>query len=103
MNEDKQQLGSRQLRLVTYLSLFANTFILVPVKFVVGFLTGSLSLVADGIHSISDMITDFAVLLGLYFGSKEPDSSHPYGHGKDAGHLWRSWLRHFKPAALGRG
>jgi cation diffusion facilitator family transporter len=82
MNEDKQQLGSRQLRLVTYLSLFANILILVPVKFVVGFLTGSLSLVADGIHSVSDMITDFAVLLGLYFGSKEPDSSHPYGHGK---------------------
>jgi cation diffusion facilitator family transporter len=28
------------------------------------------------------MLTDIAVLLGLYFGSKEPDSSHPYGHGK---------------------
>jgi cation diffusion facilitator family transporter len=82
MNEDKQQLASRQLRLVTYLSLFANILVLVPVKFVVGFLTGSLSLVADGIHSVSDMITDFAVLLGLYFGSKEPDSGHPYGHGK---------------------
>jgi cation diffusion facilitator family transporter len=82
MNEDKQQLASRQLRLVTYLSLFANILVLVPVKFVVGFLTGSLSLVADGIHSVSDTITDFAVLLGLYFGSKEPDSGHPYGHGK---------------------
>jgi cation diffusion facilitator family transporter len=28
------------------------------------------------------MLTDIAVLLGLYFGSKEPDSEHPYGHGK---------------------
>jgi cation diffusion facilitator family transporter len=82
MNNDKQSIASKQLRLVTYLSIFANILILVPVKFIVGFLTGSLSLIADGVHSISDMITDFAVLLGLYFGSKKPDLSHPYGHGK---------------------
>jgi len=45
-------------------------------------MTGSLSLLADAIHSVSDMLTDIAVLLGLYFGSKKPDSSHQYGHGK---------------------
>jgi cation diffusion facilitator family transporter len=82
MNEDKQNIAVKQLRLVTYLSIFANVCILVPVKFVVGFLTGSLSLVADGVHSVSDMITDFAVLLGLHLGSKKPDLDHPYGHGK---------------------
>jgi cation diffusion facilitator family transporter len=82
MNEDKQNIATKQLRLVTYLSIFANVFILVPVKFVVGFMTGSLSLVADAIHSVTDMITDFAVLLGLHFGSKKPDLDHPYGHGK---------------------
>jgi len=82
MNEDKQNIATKQLRLVTYLSIFANIFILVPVKFVVGFMTGSLSLVADAIHSVTDMITDFAVLLGLHFGSKKPDLDHPYGHGK---------------------
>ncbi len=41
-----------------------------------------MSLLADAIHSVSDMLTDIAVLLGLYFGSKKPDSSHQYGHGK---------------------
>jgi cation diffusion facilitator family transporter len=82
MDESKQISATRQLRLVTYLSIAANVVILVPVKFVVGFLTGSLSLVADGIHSVTDMITDFAVLLGLHFGSKKPDLDHPYGHGK---------------------
>jgi cation diffusion facilitator family transporter len=41
-----------------------------------------LSLVADGVHSVTDMITDFAVLLGLHFGSQKPDPEHPYGHGK---------------------
>jgi len=82
MNEDKQNIAAKQLRRVTYLSIFANVLILVPVKFVIGFMTGSLSLVADAIHSVSDMITDFAVLLGLHFGSKKPDLDHPYGHGK---------------------
>jgi cation diffusion facilitator family transporter len=82
MDDSKQITATRQLRLVTYLSIAANVVILVPVKFVVGFLTGSLSLVADGIHSVTDMITDFAVLLGLHFGSKKPDLDHPYGHGK---------------------
>ena len=82
MDDIKQIAATKQLRLVTYLSIGANVFILVPAKFTVGFLTGSLSLVADGIHSVTDMITDFAVLLGLHFGSKKPDAEHPYGHGK---------------------
>jgi cation diffusion facilitator family transporter len=81
MTNDKQNIAARQLRLVTYLSIAANVF-LIGGKFVVGFITGSLSLIADAIHSVSDMLTDIAVLLGLYFGSKKPDSSHPYGHGK---------------------
>lgn len=82
MSDDKQQIAIKQLRLVTYLSIFANIFILVPVKFVVGFMTGSLAMLADAVHSVSDMLTDFAVLLGLYLGAKKPDSDHPYGHGK---------------------
>ncbi len=81
MDDDKQKIASKQLRLVTYLSIAANVF-LIAGKFIVGFITGSLSLLADAIHSVSDMLTDIAVLLGLYFGSKEPDSEHPYGHGK---------------------
>lgn len=81
MDEDKQQLASKQLRFVTYLSIVANVF-LITGKFIVGLITGSLSILADAIHSVSDMLTDIAVLLGLYFGSKEPDSEHPYGHGK---------------------
>jgi cation diffusion facilitator family transporter len=81
MNDDKQKIASRQLRGVTYLSIAANVF-LIAGKFIVGLITGSLSILADAIHSVSDMFTDIAVLLGLYFGSKKPDLSHPYGHGK---------------------
>ena len=82
MDPNQQTIATKQLRVVTYLSIGANVFVLVPLKFIVGFLTGSLSLVADGVHSVTDMITDFAVLLGIYLGSKKPDSEHPYGHGK---------------------
>ena len=81
MPQDKQQIAARQLRLVTYLSIAANV-LLIGVKFLVGFITASLSLLADGVHSVSDMLTDLTVLLGLYLGSKKPDSSHQYGHGK---------------------
>ena len=44
MSYEVQKTAVKQLRLVTYLSIFANVLILVPVKFIVGFLTGSLSL-----------------------------------------------------------
>lgn len=82
MDDNKQTLAAKQIRRVTYASIAANVLILIPAKFIVGFLTGSLSLVADGVNSISDMITDFAVLLGIHLGSKKPDLDHPYGHGK---------------------
>jgi cation diffusion facilitator family transporter len=51
-------------------------------KCIVGLIVGSISLFADGIHSLSDLLTDAAVLVGVHFGSKEPDSEHPYGHGR---------------------
>jgi cation diffusion facilitator family transporter len=63
------------------LGIVANV-VLSAVKVVVGVLAGSVALVADGIHSISDMATDIAVLLGVHFGSKQPDESHPWGHGR---------------------
>jgi cation diffusion facilitator family transporter len=41
-----------------------------------------LALVADGIHSFSDFATDIALLLGVHWGQKKPDESHPFGHGR---------------------
>jgi len=76
-----KETGGRELRFVTYLSIAANV-VLTSLKFVVGAISGSLSILADAIHSVSDMITDFAVLIGLHLGEKKPDPSHPYGHGK---------------------
>lgn len=81
MHNQKLEEANKQIRLVTILGIAAN-IVLAAVKVVVGLLAGSVALVADGIHSLSDMVTDIAVLLGIHFGSKQPDESHPYGHGR---------------------
>jgi cation diffusion facilitator family transporter len=42
----------------------------------------SQALVVDAVHSVSDLITDILVLLGLQIASKPPDDSHPFGHAR---------------------
>ena len=68
-----------QVRKVTYAGLFVNIFLFI-VKFVLGILGHSQAVVADAIHSLSDLITDFAIILGVKFWSKPADDDHPYGH-----------------------
>ncbi|EPC03465.1 hypothetical protein L861_18170 [Litchfieldella anticariensis FP35 = DSM 16096] len=51
-------------------------------KVVVGALVGSAALVADGVHSFSDLVTDAFVLAATHFGRQAPDTNHPYGHGR---------------------
>ena len=81
MNNRKRETANKQIRSITYAGIITN-LVLSVVKVVIGYLAGSLALVADGIHSLSDMTTDAVVLIGLWLGSKEADQSHPYGHGR---------------------
>ena len=81
MGSDKQIIAGRQIKSVTYLGIGINIALTV-IKVVIGLLSGSLALLADGIHSLSDIATDAVVLLGLRLSSKEPDQCHPYGHGR---------------------
>ncbi len=81
MDSDKQQVARRRIKSVTNFAIGVNAALFV-LKLAVGFLSGSIALIADGIHSLSDMTTDLAVLLGLRLGAKEPDQEHPYGHGR---------------------
>jgi cation diffusion facilitator family transporter len=81
MEKQEQTQAASQMQSVTVLALAAN-IVLFFVKIAVGVAAGSVSLVADGIHSLSDMVTDFSVMLGVYLGSKKPDQLHPYGHGR---------------------
>ena len=81
MLPDKKETAEKKINRVTYIGMLLNG-ILSFVKIIIGYLTGSLSLVADGVHSFSDIATDIAVLLGIRLGSKKADSTHPYGHGR---------------------
>lgn len=65
----------------TNISIIVN-IVLSIFKFTVGFFTHSLSLVSDGIHSLSDLFTDLIVLGGVKIASKPPDKDHHFGHGK---------------------
>ncbi|MEZ4387619.1 MAG: cation diffusion facilitator family transporter [Candidatus Krumholzibacteriia bacterium] len=49
-------------------------------KIWVGFHAGSAALVADGVHSFADVISDLGVLLALRASRRPPDDNHPYGH-----------------------
>jgi len=51
-------------------------------KIFVGFMANSQALIADGIHSLSDLATDFMVLFAAKHGSRDADETHPYGHGR---------------------
>ena len=66
---------------VTWVGFFTN-LILSAAKIVAGVVGRSSAMVADGIHSLSDFITDFIVIIFIKISSKNEDSDHPYGHGK---------------------
>ena len=56
--------------------------ILFGVKFWVGMLTGSIALVADAWHTMSDSLTSIFVVFAAKLASKKPDKEHPFGHGR---------------------
>lgn len=80
-NNSKQLIAGRKIKSVTYLGILINVALTI-IKVAVGLLSSSLALLADGLHSLSDIVTDAVVLLGLRWSSKEPDQCHPYGHGR---------------------
>ncbi len=68
---------------VMWLSLAVN-IALAGVKMLVGVWARSQALVADGLHSLADLVGDIAALLGLKIADKPGDENHPYGHHKFA-------------------
>jgi cation diffusion facilitator family transporter len=69
------------IRRITWLGAISNLF-LVGFKFAAGIWGHSSVIIADAVHSLSDLITDAALLLGIRFWSRPADQDHPYGHAK---------------------
>lgn len=63
----------------TWVSVVVN-LALSTVQIVVGVWAKSQSLIADGIHSLSDLVADFVVLFANHHSQKDADEDHPYGH-----------------------
>ncbi len=65
----------------TWVSVAVNT-LLTLLQIAAGFLAHSQSLIADGMHSLSDLVCDFLVLVASHHSKDPADEGHPYGHGR---------------------
>lgn len=61
--------------------LFLNLAVAVA-KLVLGYLTGAVSIVSDGFHSLTDCFSNIGALVGVRVARRPPDDDHPYGHRK---------------------
>ena len=66
---------------ITVIGMISN-IALTAVKAVAGVLGNSVAMLADAVHSVSDLLTDFVTLWASKVSHKPRDASHPYGHGK---------------------
>ncbi len=84
-NENKAQpvavpsLSAAAAARTTWASVAVNLG-LAAAQVVIGLIAASQGLIADGIHSLSDLIADFVVLIASHHSGKEADADHPYGH-----------------------
>jgi len=72
---------SNVARKTTFVSIVLNT-ILMTLQIIIGVLAHSQALIADGIHSLADLVSDFVVLLANRHSGVKPDADHNYGHSR---------------------
>jgi cation diffusion facilitator family transporter len=60
----------------------ASNLVLSIIKFIGGVIGNSAAMIADAVHSLSDLLTDLIVLITIKIGQKPKDDNHPYGHGR---------------------
>ncbi len=68
-------------KLQGWISVLVNS-ILFAIKFIIGLMINSISLIADAIHTLSDVISSSVVIWGFHEAEKPADVEHPYGHGR---------------------
>lgn len=109
--QSRAQAASRS----TWVSVGVNV-VLTTVQIIAGILTKSQGLIADGIHSLSDLVSDAVVLVASRESRKDADTDHPYGHHRyengaslslglilvavGAGMLWSAVLKLQSPEAV---
>ena len=71
----------KTIRNVTLIGSLVNLLLTVG-KIIAGIVGKSSAMIADGVHSLSDLVTDIIVLVFIKVSGKERDKNHQYGHGK---------------------
>lgn len=71
----------KQAEIAVWVGIIGNIVLAVG-KYIAGIISGSRALIADGVHSASDVAGSIAVWVGLRAAKQPPDEDHPYGHGK---------------------
>jgi cation diffusion facilitator family transporter len=66
---------------IARLSIFSNTFLII-IKIIVGFLSGSVSIISEAIHSSMDLLASIIAFFSVKISDTPADKEHPYGHGK---------------------
>jgi len=73
--EERARAGARS----TWVSVAVNV-VLATTQVIVGIVARSQGLIADGVHSLSDLVADIVVLFTGHHSTKDADADHPYGH-----------------------
>jgi len=81
LDEDGKLNQQKQIDVVTGWGMIINIFLAV-LKIIFGVIINSVALIADGVHSFSDLFTDVVVIIASRASKRPPDATHPYGHGK---------------------
>jgi cation diffusion facilitator family transporter len=73
--KERAQVAKRSTMVSVWVNILLSTL-----QIVIGYFARSQALIADGIHSLSDLLSDFVVLFANHHSQKDPDEDHPYGH-----------------------
>ena len=65
----------------SFVGIFCN-LLLCALKISIGYITGSISITADGLNNLSDMGSSVVTMIGFKLSNKPADSDHPFGHGR---------------------
>ncbi|CAG2149633.1 cation diffusion facilitator family transporter [Cupriavidus plantarum] len=79
IDADAMEVRHAAARRSTLVSVFVNIALTI-VQAVIGVIAGSQALIADAAHSLSDLVSDFVVLIAGHHSRKDADLDHPYGH-----------------------
>lgn len=76
-DDERYRLGNK----ITWITIIINVFLAVA-KVLAGILLNSTAILADGIHTISDIGSSLGIIIGFFISRKPEDKEHPYGHEK---------------------